>query len=172
MFTAKSEITQLITRNNELCSTENELREKVHASETEFGDRLRVAGQRERDLSDKVIALTRQLSMVAKEAEVRECQLQEKLILTQDELDAMRQSSSEKPENSPSGPNQRLQDDVKSLRYVLDLKQQEISELRKQNLQLVRDADALSAANLRVQTLESRMEDLQLQLKQKTEDEK
>lgn len=161
------------TRNNELCSTENELREKVHASETEFGDRLRIVGQRERELSDKVNALTRQLAALAREAETKECQLQEKLILTQDELSALRQrSNSSKPENATNGPHQRLQDDVESLRCVLDLKQQDISELRKQNLQLVRDADALPAANLRVHTLESRLEDLQLQLKQKTEEDK
>lgn len=127
-------------------------------------------------MADKVNALSRQLKILEKESETKQCQLEEKLILTQDELAAMRQcASSKKPERisgSSSGPHQRLQDDVESLRCVLDLKQQEISELRKQNLQLVRDADALPAANLRVHTLESRLEDLQLQLKQKSEDDK
>lgn len=117
--------------------------------------------------------MTRQLALLTKEAETKECQWQEKLILAQDELAVMRQRpSSSKLDSSTSGPHQRLQDDVESLRCVLDLKQQEISELRKQNVQLVREAEALPAATLRVHTLESRLEDLQLQLKQKTEDDK
>lgn len=163
MFTAEDKEAELLKRISELCSTENELRKKVLASENEFGDRLSMARLRERDLS-------RQLSIQSKEAECKEQLLQEKLILTQDELTAMRQRST--VDSDTNGPQRRLHDEVESLRCVLDMKQQEISELRKQNLELVKDADALPAATLKVHTLESRLEDIQLQLKQKCEDEK
>lgn len=147
----------------------------MHASENEFGDRLRVAGQRERELTDKLHALGRQMAELAKEADAK----QQKLVDTEDELALLNRWTSSRGSDTvdtnhaaASGPHQRLQDDVESLRYVLELKQQEIGELRKQNVQLVREADALPAATLRVHTLESRLEDLQLQLEQKSVEDK
>uniref|UniRef100_A0A2M4A758 Putative microtubule-associated tumor suppressor 1 n=1 Tax=Anopheles triannulatus TaxID=58253 RepID=A0A2M4A758_9DIPT len=67
---------------------------------------------------------------------------------------------------------QVLQDEVDSLRCVLDLKQREISDLRKQTQQYERDAKELPAALVKISALESRIEDLQVQLKTKTEEEK
>lgn len=65
-----------------------------------------------------------------------------------------------------------LQDEVESLRCVLELKQNEISELRKKNHELVADAEALPGVTLKVNSLEKRLEDLQLQLKQKCAEER
>lgn len=161
---------ELLKRISELSSTENELREKVQASESEFGDRLRIASQRERDLNDKLNALGRQLVAIGKEAELKERQLTEKMTLCQDELVVMRQRNTN--EVGTNAPQRMLQDEVESLRCVLDLKQQEISDLRKQNHQLVKDNDTLPAVTLKVHTLQSRLEDIQLQLKQKCSEEK
>ncbi|XP_061518080.1 uncharacterized protein LOC5668232 isoform X2 [Anopheles gambiae] len=67
---------------------------------------------------------------------------------------------------------QVLQDEVDSLRCVLDLKQREISELRKQTQEYERDAKDLPGALTKISALESRIEDLEVQLKTKTEEEK
>ncbi|XP_062547102.1 uncharacterized protein LOC134212865 isoform X2 [Armigeres subalbatus] len=67
---------------------------------------------------------------------------------------------------------QVLQDEVNSLRCVLDLKQREISDLRKQTQEYERDAKELPSALVKVSALESRIEDLQVQLKTKSEEEK
>lgn len=67
---------------------------------------------------------------------------------------------------------QILQDEVDSLRYVLDLKQREVSDLRKITQEYERDAKELPAALVKISALESRIEDLQVQIKTKTEEEK
>ncbi|XP_065085611.1 serine-rich adhesin for platelets isoform X2 [Ochlerotatus camptorhynchus] len=69
-------------------------------------------------------------------------------------------------------PAQVLQDEVNSLRCVLDLKQREISDLRKLTQEYERDAKDLPGALVKISALESRIEDLQVQLKTKTEEEK
>lgn len=69
-------------------------------------------------------------------------------------------------------PAQVLQDEVNSLRCVLDLKQREISDLRKLTQEYERDAKDLPGALVKVSALESRIEDLQVQLNIKTEEEK
>lgn len=58
------------------------------------------------------------------------------------------------------------------MRNVLELKQSELSELRKRNLELNRAAEQLPATQAKVQMLEARVEDLQVQLQRKMEDEK
>ncbi|XP_058447934.1 uncharacterized protein LOC131428205 isoform X2 [Malaya genurostris] len=79
-------------------------------------------------------------------------------------------------QNNKSSSNlnqaQILHDEVDSLRCVLDLKQREISELRKQTQEYERDAKELPGALVKISALESRIEDLQVQLKTKTEEEK
>ncbi|XP_021701907.1 uncharacterized protein LOC5575208 isoform X2 [Aedes aegypti] len=67
---------------------------------------------------------------------------------------------------------QVLQDEVNSLRCVLDLKQREISDLRKLTQEYERDAKELPGALVKISALESRIEDLQVQLRTKTEEEK
>lgn len=178
--TARNKEDDLLKRVSALSSTENELREKVHASEKEFGDRIRASAQRERDLTDKINQLHKQLELQHKEAETKERSLEEKLNLSQDEIVVLRNSKNASdmlcgsPIATRSTPTQprMLQEEIESLRCVLDMKQREISDLRKQNNELQTAADALPSALLKVTSLESRMEDLQIQLKAKCEEEK
>lgn len=133
-----------------------------------------------------MLVLQRQQVAAAKEAELLELQWQEKWTLCQDELAVMRarcvadsdqqQLQQQQSQNNGGGnggkPQRMLQDEVESLRCVLDLKQTEISELRKQKHELEADAEALPALKLRVHTLESRLEDVQQQLQLKCAEEK
>ncbi|XP_053696182.1 serine-rich adhesin for platelets [Sabethes cyaneus] len=199
---SKQREAQLLQRINDLSCTENELREKVHSSELEFSERLQAAAMRERELSDQLKQLTHQLQEMRNAAADREQELEEKLSLTQDECSFLRHSrnSSEPPQGTESpgldrtfyqrsslngdqtpGNNkstsnlnqaQVLHDEVDSLRCVLDLKQREISELRKQTQEYERDAKELPGALVKISALESRIEDLQVQLKTKAEEEK
>uniref|UniRef100_A0A182P4L9 Uncharacterized protein n=1 Tax=Anopheles epiroticus TaxID=199890 RepID=A0A182P4L9_9DIPT len=192
----------LLQRINALSCTENELRDKVHSSELAFSERLQAAAMRERDLTDQIKGLNRDLERVRRETEQKERELEEKLTITKDECVVLRQSrngSVEPPvfQNGTaaasssnamnlSGGNalqlnrssgsinhlQVLQDEVDSLRCVLDLKQREISELRKQTQEYERDAKELPGALTKISALESRIEDLEVQLKTKTEEEK
>jgi hypothetical protein len=61
-----------------------------------------------------------------------------------------------------------LQDEVESLQTVLDLRHEELQELRKQNALLTREAEELPVALQRVAALEAKVEDLQVQLQMKT----
>lgn len=177
--TAKNKEDELLKRISALSSTENELREKVHASENEFGERIRAAAQRERDLTEKINQLQKQLELNHKEAETKERNLEEKLNLSQDEIVVLRNSKNASDmcgspiaTRSTATQPRMLQEEIESLRCVLDMKQREISDLRKQNNELQTAADALPGAILKVSGLESRMEDLQIQLKAKCEEEK
>ncbi|GLH05212.1 Uncharacterized protein GBIM_10814 [Gryllus bimaculatus] len=60
-----------------------------------------------------------------------------------------------------------LEEEVRSLQSVLELKHQELQELRKNNGSLTRQAEQLPSALQRVTVLEARVEDLQAQLKDK-----
>lgn len=180
---AEDRETELIQRITALSCTENELREKVLASETEFGERLRCAAMRERELADKVNLLNRQLDEMKTRAEQKERELGEKLHISQDEIGVLRRSTHSN-RNSPDinhcqskSPTllngvSALQDEVESLRCVLELKQSEISDLRKQNLEYQRAAEELPTALFKVSAMESRVEDLQSQLSSKMENEK
>lgn len=187
---AQDRETELLQRITALSCTENELREKVLASERDFGDKLRCAALRERELADKVNQLNRQLDEMKTRAEQKERELCEKLNISQDEIGVLRRSHSNR--NSPEINNHHnntncnsksptqlngltasaLHDEVESLRCVLELKQSEISDLRKQNLEYQRAAEELPAALLKASAMESRVEDLQSQLHTKIEQEK
>uniref|UniRef100_A0A4Y0BPI7 Uncharacterized protein n=1 Tax=Anopheles funestus TaxID=62324 RepID=A0A4Y0BPI7_ANOFN len=192
----------LLQRINALSCTENELRDKVHSSELAFSERLQAAALRERDLTEQINGLNRDLERIRRETERKERELEEKLTITKDECVVLRQSrnGSVEPLNqngavAGAGSNmnlsgnaavplqlnrssgninhlQVLQDEVDSLRCVLDLKQREISELRKQTQEYERDAKDLPGALTKISALESRIEDLEVQLKTKTEEEK
>lgn len=177
---------ELLQRITALSCTENELRDKVLASERDFGDRLRCAAMRERELADKVNELNRQLDEMKTRTDQKERELGEKLNISQDEIGVLRRSHSNR--NSPEINNSHnschsksptqlngmsaLHDEVESLRCVLELKQSEISDLRKQNLEYQRAAEELPAALFKASALESRVEDLQSQLHTKMEQEK
>uniref|UniRef100_A0A182VSG1 Uncharacterized protein n=1 Tax=Anopheles minimus TaxID=112268 RepID=A0A182VSG1_9DIPT len=192
----------LLQRINALSCTENELRDKVHSSELAFSERLQAAAMRERDLTDQINGLNRDLERIRRETERKERELEEKLTITKDECVVLRQSRNGPMEPASqngavvgAGSNlnlsgngaiplqlnrssgninhlQVLQDEVDSLRCVLDLKQREISELRKLTQEYERDAKDLPGALTKISALESRIEDLEVQLKTKTEEEK
>uniref|UniRef100_A0A182NT89 Uncharacterized protein n=1 Tax=Anopheles dirus TaxID=7168 RepID=A0A182NT89_9DIPT len=184
----------LLQRINALSCTENELRDKVHSSELAFSERLQAAAMRERDLTEQINGLNRELDRMRRETERKERELEEKLTITKDECVVLRQSRNGSVEPGQNGATalantsgnplqlnrssgninhlQVLQDEVDSLRCVLDLKQREISELRKQTQEYERDAKDLPGALTKISALESRIEDLVVQLKTKTEEEK
>lgn len=178
LVSAKERENDLLKRIQALTMTENQLREKVHTSEIEFSEKLHHANIRERELTDKINQLTKQLDEMKAEAEGEKRDLEEKLHLAQDELLITRQSrnssANESFLNKSNNLNQSqlLQDEVESLRCVLELKQSEISELRKHNCELQRAADDTFTAQIKCSALESRVEDLQVQLGAKHEEEK
>lgn len=168
----------LLKRIQALSLTEDELREKVHTSEMEFSEKLHHANLRERELTEKINQVTKQLEDMRARGDNEKRELEEKLNLSQDELFVTRQSRSSIGNESflnktiNLNQSQLLQDEVESLRCVLELKQSEISELRKQNCELQRAADDSLAAQTKCSALESRVEDLEVQLGARHEEEK
>lgn len=173
---------ELMQRIQALSCTENELREKVHSSELEYSERLHLANIKERELTEKINQLQKQVDGAQTRADSEKRELEEKLNLSQDELSIIRQTRStstssnggEAFHNKSINMSQSmiLQDEVESLRCVLELKQSEISDLRKQNQELQRASDHTIAAQIKCSALESRVEDLQVQLCAKHEEEK
>lgn len=178
LLASKERENDLSKRIQALSVTEDELREKVHTSEMEYSEKLHHANLRERDLTEKINQLTKQLDEMKSKADNDKRELEEKLNLSQDELLVTRQSRNSSFNESFQNrtinlsQSQVLQDEVESLRCVLELKQSEISELRKQKCELQRAADDSLAAQAKCSALESRVEDLQVQLGAKHEEEK
>lgn len=169
---------ELVERLNHFTVTENRLRDEVQASEQEFAGRLQAATTRERDLNEKIAQLTRQL----RNEEDRRCEFEERLKLN--DLRQRQHSSGNCIINgndtlttvqhtSPIGSkSQMLEEEVGSLRSVLELKQKEIAELRKQNHELQSAHDELPKALTKIFVLETRLEDLTIQYQSKVEEEK
>lgn len=148
-------------RVQELTTKEYQLLEKAHASEIEF--------------SEKIRALTIQIEKLKTESTSKQSELEEQLDLARDELTVVRQHQQRCTSVSPnkSGDICRthlLQDEIESLRCVLDMRQREIFDLRKQNQELKISEDDKAAAMLRISSLDSRVEDLQVQLQQRVEE--
>lgn len=166
----------LIKRVQELSLIEDELRDKFHSSELEFSEKLQHASIRERDLVEKIAHLTKLLEELKIRSDDEKRELEEKLNLSVDELSIVKSTRSasinESFHNKTLNSSQILQDEVESLRCVLELKQSEISELRKTNCELQRIADDATSAQIKCSGLESRVEDLQVQLHAKNEEEK
>ena len=173
---AKNCENDLLQRIQALTLTEDELREKVHSSELEFSEKLHLANMRERELTEKINQLTKHLDEMRSRADGDKRELEEKLNLSQDELTVARSRNSSVNEsfhNRTINLNQsQLLEEVESLRCVLELKQSEISELRKQNCELQRSADDTFTAQVKCSAFESRVEDLQVQLRARHEEEK
>lgn len=178
LLAAKDRENDLLKRVQALTLTEDELREKVHTSEMEFSEKLHHANIRERDLNEKINHLTKQIDEIQSKGDCEKRELEEKLNLSQDELLVTRQSRNSSDNKSfhnrsiNFSQSQLLADEVESLRCVLELKQSEISDLRKQNCELQRAADDSLAAQVKCSALESRVEDLQVQLGARHEEEK
>lgn len=65
-----------------------------------------------------------------------------------------------------------LQDEVESLRTVLELRTNELHDLRRQNETLQVDAELLPPTLQKLSTAQARVEDLEIQLERKTTVEK
>lgn len=187
-LTAKLREDELLRQIADLSVRENELRDKIVASETDFGERLRVSANREKELIDTIRTLNNQINQLKDRFEQTERELGEKLSLSQDELSILRNSRSSNSTSSSSlsdvhtlgsklngtliNHDTSLLDEVDSLRIVLELKQHEISDLRKQSQEYQRETEKLAPALFKITALESRIEDLQMQLSVKLEQEK
>lgn len=142
-----------------LSSTENELREKVLASETEFGERVQLAAVRERELTEKFNALNKDLSAANNE-----------ILVLRSARDSPKMTVNASPKIARDQPV-TLDNEIQSWRSVLEMKQKEIADLQKQNRELANNAAALPGALAKISGLESRLEDLTIQLKNKTDEE-
>lgn len=177
---------QLEARLSDLMVTENELREKVMASEVSYSGRIKMGEQREKELQERIKKLQDEMEMVRIQAETREQELQSKLEVVQSELVVLRsQSMSEEPSmlmapqnasylhSSPTKSSaENYQVEVESLRSVLDLKNTEISKLRRENQEQQRAVEELRLERIKANSLESKVEDLQFQLNVRNEKEK
>lgn len=178
MQLARERENDLLKRVQALSLTEDQLREKVHTSELEFSEKLHLANLRERDLTEKINQLTKQIEEMRLRSEMDKRELEDKLNQSQDELSIARHQRSSIGNESflnkslNLNQSQLLQDEVESLRSVLEIKRSEISDLRKQNGELQRAADESLAAQVKCSALESRVEDLQVQLSARHEEEK
>ncbi|KAJ6649949.1 hypothetical protein Bhyg_05192 [Pseudolycoriella hygida] len=147
---------EFLQRIKSLSSTQNELREKVLASETEFGERIQLAALRERESNDKLKDLT------------------EKLALAQNEVLVLRGVSNGAANSPPKVVHHQpmvLENEIQSWRSVLEMKQKEISDLQKQNHELKNAAASLPGALTKISALEARLEDLTIQLQNKNDGE-
>lgn len=175
---ARERENDLLKRVQALSLTEDQLRDKVHTSELEFSEKLHLANLRERDLTEKINQLTKQVEEMRLRSETDKRELEDKLNQSQDELSIVRHQRNSTGNESflnkslNLNQSQLLQDEVESLRSVLEIKRSEISELRKQNCELQRAADESLAAQVKCSALESRVEDLQVQLGARHEEEK
>lgn len=141
-----------------MSSTENELREKVLASETEFSERLQAAAMRERELTENINVLSKDFN--------------EKLSSANDEIMVLRSTAATKVPASPKvSKEQPFETEIQSWRSVLEMKQKEIADLKMKNITLENSVAALPPALAKITVLESRLEDLTIQLKIKTDEE-
>lgn len=158
---------ELLARIEALACTENELREKVHTSEMDFSERLHF---KDKELAEKVSQLTKQMDDARIQSNCDKRELEEKLNLSRDELAITRSISRTHDANASSkninlNRTQILEEEVESLRCVLELKQSEISELRKNNQEHLETIEQLESQNTRYSAAESR---LQMQLQETT----
>lgn len=168
---ARERENELVERLNQFTVQENHLRDNVQASEQEFAKRLQAATARDRELNEKLTQVTRQL----KAESDRRIDLEEQLKSTE-QRSFRRNSNGNCSANGNDGSanmskTQMLEEEVDSLRSVLDLKQNEIAELRKQNHRLQAAYDELPVALTKISVLETRLEDLSIQYQAKVEEE-
>ncbi|XP_069676796.1 restin homolog isoform X2 [Periplaneta americana] len=128
--------------------------EKLQREHTAVVDRL------QSDASQREDELRRRLTSVEEECSGLKDQSRKLMDSMQKDKDTKLQAT--------AGRCKELQDEVESLRTVLDLRHEELQELRKQNAILIREAEELPIALQRVAALEAKVEDLQVQLQMKT----
>lgn len=161
----------LVEQLNKFSVQENQLRDKVQACEQEFSDRLQASTARERDLSEKLAQLTRQLKAKAEHCDELEGKLELAEIRQQCTTNSNCSASANDGSSTTSTKSQMMENEVESLRSVLELKMNEISELRRQNHKLQTAHDELPVAQAKISLLETRLEDLSIQYQARVDDE-
>lgn len=185
------EIAELVARHEaELCDFEKRLKEQLEEMKGRYEAELSRADQKHAEKLESVTADGKahlgkvqheHASLVARlEADTfqTETELRHRLATVEEEYSALKVQSRKLMESMQkdkdtklqvtAGRCKELQDEVESLQTVLDLRHEELQELRKQNAFLTREAEELPVALQRVAALEAKVEDLQVQLKVKT----
>lgn len=175
---------ELEARLSGLMATEHELRENVQASEVSYSERLKAGEQREKELMERIQALESEFEVMRIRTERQEqewaAKLEEKskqseveVVLRSQSLggDQQEQQHHQSFANASyrhSSPMKSTAEnwhvEAESLRSVLDLKMNEVAELRLKNQDLRKAADELTLQQIRTSSLESKVEDLQFQL--------
>ncbi|XP_061393875.1 restin homolog [Musca vetustissima] len=165
--------------------SEQKLRERITQTEDSCSKRLQQSAEREMELMERIKSLTKELDRLKSQKESNERDLKDKLNLSNDEIAILRTTRRSLNESGVCSPRNtsscsavgnmefsRLQNEIESLRCVLELKQKEISKLTKQNEELLRDADEKLALQTKISLLESKNEMLLSEMEIKSEKEK
>ncbi|XP_073821056.1 toucan [Musca autumnalis] len=165
--------------------SDRELRDRLTQMEDSCSKRLQQSAEREFELMDRIKSLTKELDRLKTQKESNERDLKDKLNLSNDEIAILRTTRRSLNESGVCSPRNtsscsavgnmelsRLQNEIESLRCVLELKQKEISKLTKQNEELLRDADEKLALQAKISLLESKNEMLLSEMEIKSEKEK
>lgn len=165
--------------------SEEKLRERLTQTEESCSKRLQQSAERELELMERIKSLTKELDRLKSQKESNERDLKDKLNLSNDEIAILRTTRRSLNESGVCSPRNtsscsavgnmelsRLQNEIESLRCVLELKQKEISKLTKQNEELLRDADEKLTLQGKLSLLESKNEMLLSEMEIKSEKEK
>lgn len=176
---------ELEARLSGLMATEHELRENVQASEVSYSERLKAGEQREKELMERIQSLESEFEVMrirterqeqewaAKLAEERSKQSEVEVVLRSQSLGGDQQeqqhhqsfaNASHRHSSPMKSTAENWHVEAESLRSVLDLKMNEVAELRLKNQDLRKAADELTLQQIRTSSLESKVEDLQFQL--------
>lgn len=170
-------------RVQDMKETEDRLNEKIASIEKTYAADLQKAAEKELELQKYIQTLSKELQGLKIMKESQEQELKGQRNLTQEEISLLRSTRRSLNEsNSSFGSGSagsmrsqeiaRLQSEADSLRSVLELKQNEISKLSKQNEELLRDAEQRSVLQNKISVLESSKEMLQSELQIKSEKER
>ncbi|XP_030240683.1 AF4/FMR2 family member 4 isoform X3 [Drosophila navojoa] len=175
---AEEQVLQLQTRLQEQDAKELQLREKLTRVENISAQRLSEATMREEQLQERIKSITKELQTLRASTEHKERDLRDRLALSEDEISVLRSSSQRRsPSRSSSGQSdtgsvELWRSEAESLRHVLDMKQEKIADLTKQNAELKRDNEEQRSMCSRLTLLESQNEMLRTELEAKNEKEK
>ncbi|XP_017857382.1 PREDICTED: myb-like protein P isoform X2 [Drosophila arizonae] len=175
---AEQQVLQLQTRLQEQDAKELQLHEKLTRVENINAQRLSEATMREEQLQERIKSITKELQTLRASTEHKERDLRDRLALSEDEISVLRSSSQRRsPSRSSSGQSdtgsvELWRREAESLRHVLDMKQEKIADLTKQNAELKRDNEEQRSMCNRLTLLESQAEMLRTELEAKNEKEK
>nr|CAD7202288.1 unnamed protein product [Timema douglasi] len=162
----------LVAHTDSLAELEKSLQDQIQLKETELLSRISALEESGRARLEE---LAKKHGAEMEAADRREVELQNRLTSLQEEYaDQWRRLlhdiNKDKDSKLQVTANRckELQNEVQSLQTVLDLKIEELQELRRQNASLTREAEELPSARQKIQSLALRVEDLEAQLKKKT----